>query len=188
MLTEHELYDWFAEHFIPVRCNTAFRVEFLSAYSVGSDGSDYQRWLEGEHEPTWERKNEVLRTIREETAAGLITERVKVMASPRTDYDRYACEWGYAHNGPAGERIRVWDLAETPLPALPISHDFWLLDNGQVLRMHYDEHGRFEGASIPSRSMLPAYQATRDLLWDGAVPFETWYPTHPELRRASRAA
>lgn len=188
MLGEQELYDWFAEHFVPGRCTRAFRVEFLSAYTVGSDGSDYQRWLDGEAEPTWERKNEVLRTIGEEAEAGLVTERVKVITDPRTDYDRYACEWGYAFNGPAGEEIRVWDLADHALPELPITHDFWLLDENKVLRMHYDEMGRFEGASIPKRSALSDYSRTRELLWGGAQPFHTWYPAHPELLRARRAA
>lgn len=188
ILSEAELIDAWTELFTPERHSRAFRVELLSRYSVASDGRDYDRWLAGEPEPTRDRKEAVLQGIRDRAAAGLVVERVKVMADPRTDYDRYACEWGYAYNGPAGERIRVWDLAEHPLPGGIVDHDFWLFDDDAVLAMHYDRDGRFAGATRPGVDELPAYLATRAVLWSGATPFETWWPAHPELLRSRRAA
>lgn len=186
VLSEQELNDFFEENFIPERHSVAFRAEFLSEYDVGTDGSDFHRYAAGELEPTWDRKRDVLKAIQTETDAGLVTERVKVIAAPVTLYDRYACEWGYDLNRTVGERIRIWDLAERALPQLEVTQDFWLLGDTAVLLMHYDEVGRFEGASLPDD---PApYVRTRDALWAGAVAFEDWYPAHPELRQARRAA
>lgn len=188
ILTERELIDFWNESFSPEQHCRAFRVELLSRYSVDSDGDDYRRWVAGEAEPTWSRKDKVARGIRERAAAGLVVRRVKVMADPRTDYDRYACDWGYAINGPAGERIRVWDLAEQALPAGVVDHDFWLFDDDAVLAMHYDATGGFTGATIPGPEELPDYLATRETLWSGAAPFDSWWPSHPELLRSRRAA
>jgi hypothetical protein len=41
---------------------------------------------------------------------------VRIIHDPITDYERYACEWGYTLNSPAGEIIRIIDLAQTQLP------------------------------------------------------------------------
>jgi Family of unknown function (DUF6879) len=41
---------------------------------------------------------------------------VRIIHDPITDYERYACEWGYALNSPAGEIIRIINLAQTQLP------------------------------------------------------------------------
>ena len=73
-----------------------FRMETLPAYTVDSDGDDYQRWLAGESEPTWERKTRWMDVLRRERAAGKVSSRVRVLSEQLTDYECYACEWGYA--------------------------------------------------------------------------------------------
>ncbi|MGH3950164.1 MAG: DUF6879 family protein, partial [Pseudonocardiaceae bacterium] len=93
-----------------------FRLETLECYEVASDGSDYRRYLDGEAEPDWARKQPWLDFLRAESASGRRRHRVRVIHDPPTDYERYACEWGYALNSAAGEEVRVLDLAETPLP------------------------------------------------------------------------
>lgn len=188
LLNEAQLYDFFAEHFHPDRYRIAFRLELLPAYAVGSDGDDFQRWLAGEAEPTWSRKQQVIDAIRDERRAGLVSRRVKVMSAQPTEYERYAAEWGYAYNVPAGEDVRVYDLAARPLPADVADHDFWLLGDDRGLAMNYDERGRFEGASHPSPDDLDSYIRTRDVLWAAATPFESWWAAHPELRRRPRVA
>lgn len=183
MLDEQELGEFFASHFT----RTAFRLELLPEYAVGSDGGDYQRWLDGAPEPTWERKNAWLDVLREDTAAGRANSRVKVMSQAVTDYERYACEWGYALNVQAGEDVRILDLAENHLPG-PLMHvrDFWLLDDEAVIVMHYDEHGRFLGGE-PTHN-VSRYQRARDLAVSASEPFEQWWARHPELHRTRRAA
>src|SRR3954451_18350582 len=188
LLPEDEINAFFAEHYRRDACRTAFRLELLASYAVGTDGDDFSRWLAGEPEPTWERKNPWLQVLRDERADGLRSSRIKVMSARPTDYERYAAEWGYALNVPAGEDVRIWDLSQHPLPADIVHRDFWLLGEDQVLVMHYDAHGRFEGASTPRPAEVPRYRHTRDVLWAGAEPFEPWWARHPELRRSRPAA
>jgi hypothetical protein len=188
LLDEAAIGAWFAEHYGPDAAHTAFRLELLPAYAVDSDGDDFRRWLAGEPEPTWKRKNAWLKVLRDEHAAGLRSSRVRVISEHPTDYERYASEWGYALNAEAGEDIRVWHLADQPLPPEIMRHDFWLVGDEHVLVMHYDTHGRFEGASTPPPSHAVDYQRTRDVLWAGAEPFMSWWARHPELRRTRRAA
>jgi hypothetical protein len=183
LLSEDELGTWFAEHYGPQAAYTAFRLEALPAYTVDSDGDDFARWLAGEAEPTWERKNAWLQVLRDEAAAGLRSSRVRVVSQVPTDYERYAAEWGYALNAEAGEDIRIWHLADHPLPDGIVTDDFWLVGDDHVLAMHYDDYGRFEGASVPESNLIPHYRHTRDVLWAGAEPFERWWARHLELRR-----
>ena len=184
MLDEHELGEVFARHFQ----RSAFRLELRGSYEVGSDGGDYQRWLEGAVEPTWERKNAWLDVLRADTAQGRSNARVKVMSDPMTDYERYACEWGYALNVTAGEDVGVIDLSEQSLPGDVVDHDFWLLDDALVIVMHYDRHGHFEAGEIASADRLPDYVRTRNNLETAAEDFQTWWARHPERHRNFRAA
>jgi hypothetical protein len=164
-----------------------FRMETLPAYAVNSDGDDYQRWLAGESEPTWERKTRWMDVLRRERAAGKVSSRVRVLSERLTDYERYACEWGYALNAEAGEDIRVLHRDEHAIPDGLIGRDFWVIDDDEVVEMHYDEDGRFEGAEILPRTVLPAYLGSRDASWTAAEPFVDWWTRHPELHRRAAA-
>jgi hypothetical protein len=57
----------------------------------------------GADTPTPERKQPWLDTLREWAEQGRHRRRVRIIHDPITDYERYACEWGYALNSPAGE-------------------------------------------------------------------------------------
>jgi hypothetical protein len=167
----------------------AFRLETLDAYDVGSDGGDVARYLRGEPEPDPERKGAWLARLRDERAAGKFRQRVHVLRSPLSDYLRYECEWGYVPNVAAGEDVRILDLAEQPRPAgLDIDHDFWLLDDQAVVRMHYDPAGRFTGAEILTEADLPRYRAARDAALSAAEPFTSYWQRHTEYHRSSQVA
>lgn len=182
MLSEQDLGEFFATHFT----RTAFRLEQLPEYAVGTDGSDFQRWLDGAAEPTWERKNLFLDDLRADRDAGRKNSRVKVMSAAPTDYERYACEWGYALNAPY-EDIRVLDLASTALPdELQEVGDFWLLDDEHVLVMHYDEHGMFLGGDVATD--VERYRAAHRAAAATSEPFTTWWDRRTELRRPKQVA
>jgi hypothetical protein len=167
----------------------AFRLETRAAYEVGSDGGDVARYLRGEREPDPERKGAWLTRLRAEQAAGKLRQRVHVLRSPLSGYLRYECEWGYVPNVAAGEDVRILDLAERPLPAgLDIDHDFWLLDDQLVVRMHYDEGGRFLGAEVLVAAELPRYRLGRDAALEAAEPFSSYWGRHPEYHRVNQAA
>ncbi len=168
---------------------SAFRLETLDAYDVGDDGGDVARYLRGEPEPDPERKGAWLARLRAERAAGKMRQRVHVLRGPLSGYLRYECEWGYLPNVTAGEDVRILDLAERPRPpAADIDHDFWLLDDQVVARMHYDQSGRFAGAEILADAELPRYRAARDAALEAAEPFTRYWRRHPEYHRANQAA
>jgi hypothetical protein len=165
-----------------------FRMETLPAYAVSSDGDDYQRWLAGETEPTWARKNRWLATLRAERAAGKISRRVRVLSAQLTEYEKYACEWGYALNAAAGEDIRVLRSAEHSVPEdVMTDRDFWIVDDREVVAMHYDAEGRFEYAEILPEDALGRHLDARDQAWEAAEPFVEWWARHPELHRSVNA-
>ncbi len=184
MLDVDALREFFDAHFT----RTAFRLETLDEYAVGSDGGDVARYLAGEPEPDPERKRPWLDALRNEAARGLYRHRVHVLTSPLNAYLRYECEWGYAPNTAASEDIRILDLAERPLPDAVVDHDFWLLDDAHVLRMHYDDAGRFLYGSLVAEPLVGLYRAARNAAWAVAEPFGTWWSARPHEHRASWAS
>ncbi|HEU0087479.1 MAG TPA: hypothetical protein VFQ77_07490 [Pseudonocardiaceae bacterium] len=162
-----------------------YRLETLPAYDVPTDRGDFPRYLAGEPAPDMERKGRWLDFLREQRAQGIDRHRVRVLRTPLSAYDRYACEWGYAYNVPAGDDTRILDLSERPLPAAVPDHDFWLVDQEHPVRLHYDNAGRFVGASVVDPAELGRYQAARHAAWSAAVPFEAWWAQHPEYHRVA---
>jgi hypothetical protein len=169
---------------------TAFRLELLPVYTSASDGGDVARYLRGEAAPDPERKEAWLSRLRAERDQGRIRQRVHVLASPIGGYLRYECEWGYAPNAAAGEDVRILDLAERSLPAAlaGIDHDFWLIDDAEVIVMHYDQDGRFTAAELLADTALPRYRAARDAALAAAEPFGPWWRRHPESHQVNHQA
>lgn len=173
----------------------AFRLETLPAYEVASDRkrsgdgaelSDFDRYLAGEAEPTWERKRPWLETLAREREHLRYRYRVRILGGPTglSDYERYSCEWGYALNTRAGEGVFVLDRGEKAVPEVVVDHDFWLLDDEVPVRMHYAEDGRFVGAT-EEPGMLRQYRAARDAALGAAEPFALWWARHPQVRRVT---
>jgi hypothetical protein len=184
MLDEEQLGSHIDRHFT----RTLFRLETLDHYAVDSDGDDFRRYLNGEPGPDLDRKGPWMEHIRDEVARGLHTYRVHVVDGPLTDYLRFEFEWGYAYNSAAGEHIRILDLSEQPRPDGLIDEDFWLIDEEQAIRMHYDSAGRYLGAAVAPSSLAPRYRTARDTAWSVAVPFTDYWHAHPQYWRDHPAA
>jgi len=174
MLDEQGLGDYIDSRFT----RNLFRLETLDLYNVNSERDEYRRYVAGETKPNYEHKKVWMEQIRGEVAHGAHTYRVHVVRSPLSDYLRFECEWGYVYNARAGERIRILDLAERPRPADLVDEDFWLIDEREVLRMHYDAEGRYVGAEVAPGEMLPRYLAAKDAAWSGAVDFADYWKAH----------
>lgn len=179
MLDEQELGDYIDSHFT----KSLFRLEALDYYNVASDGDEYERYVAGEATPNLEHKRPWMEHIRGEVARGLRTYRVHVVRSPLNDYLRFECEWGYVYNARAGEHIRILDLAEQPRPADLLDEDFWLIDDREVLRMHYDAEGRYIGAELAPGEALPRYLAAKEAAWSAGVDFADYWTAHPQYWR-----
>lgn len=179
MLNEQELGDYIDSRFT----RNLFRLEILDLYDVKGERDEYRQYVAGAIRPDPERKKRWMEQIRSEVARGAHTYRVHVVRSPLNDYLRFEFEWGYVYNARAGEHIRILDLAERPRPADLLDEDFWLIDEREVLRMHYDSEGRYVGAEVAPEEMLPRYLAAKDVVWSGAVDFADYWKTHERYWR-----
>ncbi len=150
---------------------------------MDSDGEDYQRWRDGAAEPTWSRKGAWLDVLRQERAAGKDSSRVRILSADLTDYERYACDWGYRLNSEASEDIRVLRRGKHEIPDGLVERDFWIMDDEQVVAMHYDRLGRFEGAEVLPDTARTEHLRTREAAWNAAEPFASWWSRHPELHQ-----
>ncbi|HEY2762483.1 MAG TPA: hypothetical protein VGJ13_00475 [Pseudonocardiaceae bacterium] len=163
-----------------------FRMEVRPEYEVTSDGEDFRRWLEGAIEPTWSRKQPWLDTLRRERDRGQVSTRVRILSEQVTDYERYACDFGYRYNSEY-EDIRVLRRGEHEIPTGLIERDFWIIGDSILVTMFYDEHGRLLGAEVANSDQLDNHLRTREQAWAAAEPFTAWWSRHPELHRRMAA-
>lgn len=163
---------------------SVFRFEGLRSYIADSDGEDYRRYVDGLPGPSMTRKQGWLDLLRNEAARGVHWHRVRLIQRPVSDYERYACEWGYAYNTAAGDDCRILDPGLRATPP-----DFWLVDNEKVALMHYGHDGHYLGADlITEGAEVKRYVEIRDALWNEAEPFYSWWDRHLEYHRQMRAA
>lgn len=175
MLSERELDGYWSDHFQ----RTAFRLEVRDSYDVDAERGNLDRYLAGEPAPgdssPW------LDELRGDSAAGKQWQWVHVVDGPLSDYLRMALEWGYAANVRAGAEVRILDLGRRARPAGLLDEDFWLLDDEAVLLMHYDERGRFLGAT--EADDRDPYRRARDAAWQAAEPLGHYWRKHPEYHQ-----
>jgi len=158
---------------------SAFRLEALPLYDVAAEQDEFDAWQRGEPLPERSIRTDpwLARVALTTMTAGKRWTRVHVVDEPLSDYLRYELA-GYAENQAAGEEIRIARRAEDPrLRNLP--PDYWLFDADTsrpwALEMRYDDAGRWLGAKlVEDRSRLVEYQRIRDLVWDVAIPLNSY--------------
>lgn len=145
--------------------HTAFRLERRHRYNAPQEAESFRRFLAGEpDERRWKRP--WLDLIRSLTAEGKRIERVRVVGSPVTDYNRFGYV-GAEINNAAGEDIRY--LARDQADGLP-DHDYWLLDSRMLALMQFDDDDRLLGAKIVDETAeIVRHNYWRDLAWHRAV-------------------
>ena len=152
---------------------------------------DFRRWLDGEPEPTWETRRRWLDSLTQWAQEGRPRRRVRLIHDPITDYERYACDWGYVHNTTAGEQIRILDLSEHELPP-ELEHapgDWSVIDDRDVIAMLYHPDGQFQAAQLLDVQHNTPYRDAARTLWALSEPFTSWWDHHPQHHRsAGRAA
>ena len=132
-----------------------------------------------------------LDTLTQWAREGRPRRRVRIIHDPPSEYERYACEWGYRYNIEAGEPTRVLDLAEVhpPRELQAAPGDWWLIDGRDVVKMHYHPDGSFRGTEVLTPQYVERYRAAADAAWRVAQDFTTWWAQHPQHHRsAGRAA
>ena len=147
---------------------SAFRLECLPSYDVTEDAERdaYRLWLAGERPPARER--EWPKLVASAVAAGKTMQRVRLVESPPTDYQRFEMEHGYPANVAAGEAIYILDHRPDGL----LTVDFWLFDDATAVVLEYDDEGRFL-APVVAETLAP-YRQARDMALKSSRPFREY--------------
>lgn len=94
-------------------------------------------------------------------------QRVRLVGTPLTEYQRFQFSWGYQENTEAGEEISILDHSTDGLLLV----DFWLFDDTTAVVLEYDA-GRFL-RPVAAETVEP-YRQARDMALKSAVPFREY--------------
>jgi hypothetical protein len=158
--------------------SSAFRLECLEEYAVTEDEerAAFRYFKDGwPLPPFWENERAWLETVRQAKRRGATMQRVRMVYGPLSDYQRFEFAWSYPYNEGAGEQIFVMEHGPTALEPLRNLHDFWLFDDATVVRLIYDDDGKFVGLESVENAEL--YCRIRDLALANAVPLGQFEPT-----------
>ena len=146
--------------------HTAFRLEARDDYDSSYENESLRKFLAGEPDDLpW--MQDWLKMIRAASAEGRRFTRVRVVTMPLTDYSRFGVWCSQFTNG-AGEDIRYITRDVATVIGLP-NHDYWLFDSRKLVRMHFDDIGRFEGGElIEDPAVIVQHSYWRDAAWHHA--------------------
>ena len=143
---------------------SAFRLEQHGNYSEEDEADYFASWRRRDPMPADWRTNPWVAGI---VADGRALTRVRVLDTPRTEYERFQLEWAYVGNARSGEDIRL--LERVDAQSLP-NYDFWLFDDTTAVRLIYAANGSFIGAE-PTIDTAP-YRAYRETALARAIPYQ----------------
>jgi hypothetical protein len=163
---------------------SVFRLENLDTYTTAHEQDRVARYLAGEEfqppaDSSWNEQ------MAGRVAAGCQWAKVHVLRDPTSAYFRYAAEWSWPNSSAYGQDVRILDLVRRSQPDDVPDEDFWIIDDEVVVRMHYDNDGRWQGADLAPVDDLPRYVLAKKRAYEMAVPFEQWWAAHPEHHRGS---
>jgi hypothetical protein len=156
---------------------SAFRLECLPAYLVPQDVEWLKAFREGRDRPQERDHRPWLQTVRDAKSRGARMQRVRMVETPLSEYQRFQFAWGYQENTSAGEEIYILDQQPPGL----LSVDFWLFDDELAVVLEYDDEGRFLRPVVADT--LAPYRHARDMALKSSVPFREYLArSHVEPR------
>lgn len=146
---------------------SAFRLESLPLYDVPHEAEAVAAWRAGQRPPLdTPETSPWLAQLKARTDSGYRWYRARILDYPLTSY----AEWelhGYQANQAAGEEIHVADRRwHRCLESL--REDFWIVDDETVIRMIYDDLGRFVRPELADD--IAPYLVKRSLALRHCVP------------------
>ncbi len=141
---------------------SAFRLETLPEYHVPQEAGLLAAFKRGQpievpDDHPW------LFTVRRHCGAAKTMQRVRIVSSPLSDYERFELAL-YRLSHSAGEDIRILTSVESRTFG-----DWWLFDGEAVFVLRYDATGRFLGTE--QASDVVRYRRIRDLVLENSIPF-----------------
>ena len=154
---------------------SAFRLEAQPRYTVDVEREAFGDWLRGEPRPadqypyyaTWLGR---VRTIADQ---GRSLERVRILETPPTDYQRFELHMA-RWNLEAGETLRTINRDAATEAGLPVDTDWWIFDDEAVAVMTFAPDGTPGGGHIiTDPDTVSRYSSWRDLAVHHSTPFQT---------------
>lgn len=158
-----------------------FRLEVLREYDSDRERDNIAAYLADEPKASF--TSDWNDFIRSKIEAGVVWNKVHVCRSPLTDYGRWAFEWPCADTEEAGQRLYVLDLAEVAEPPALPNYDYWMYDESVVVRMIYDEAGRYLGNERLPDADVAAHVAYRNAAIAAATNYPDYWASHPRFWR-----
>ena len=153
---------------------TAFRLETRDSYALGYEAPEFAEFLRGAAQPppevSWWRP--WLEQIRHLTREGKTVSRVRILAEPPSDYQRWEL-WAARWHSAAGEHISYMPRSRAREVRLPTLHDWWLLDDERVILMWFTETGGISHKTLSDDPRIVGrHREWRDLAVRNATPAE----------------
>ena len=144
---------------------TAFRLETRKQYNEPYEQADLKLFLAGTprlpDEAEWFRP--WIEQVARQAAQGKRISRVRVHDKPPTGYQRWE-RWVGTWNIAAGEDIRYMFRSKARQIGLPLDHDWWLLDDKQVIVMCFNAGGDVASSELLTDPLVVGeYGYWRDL-------------------------
>lgn len=153
----------------------AFRLETRDAYAMSYERMDFEKFLSGgpltePPEVDWWRP--WLDMVADRTAAGKRVGRVRVLAEPPTDYQRWVV-WGGQWNCRAGEDIRYIPRVRAQEIGLPLHQDWWLFDSSKLVILQFNQHDQLTALeTITDPDVVGRHCEWRDLAVRNSSPID----------------
>lgn len=146
---------------------SSWRWECQGRYDV--DRAGLERWLRGEPEIEDDEDRAWVAYIQGLTRAGIPFERVRMLADPPTDYNRWMLDIT-GRNVAAGESIRWISEGRARELGMP-TYDFYLFDEARLAVLRFDRDTVLTGVEvIDDENVVDQHRQLRDQVWPLAVP------------------
>jgi hypothetical protein len=163
---------------------TARRLEGRGRYNDPEEEVALQRFLNGQAEDqeyVADRDYWLDGTVRPAVAAGKIFQRVRLVADPLTQYQRFGLR-NCRDNVAAGEDIRYLTRAEANRLDLP-DHDYWLFD-GQLAMLWFTHDDRLLGAQwVADQEVTQQHEQWLNTALNAAAPYGEFLAADPSRDR-----
>ena len=163
--------------------HTAQRLEGRGRYNELSEAAALQRFLDGQTEdPEYvaSRSGWLEETIKPAVAAGKRFQRVRLVADPPTDYQRFGLR-NCRDNVAAGEDMRYLTRPDADRLDLP-DHDFWLFDDKRLVLLWFTPNNRLLGGQVVAdEDVVDQHRHWLSVALDAATHYEDFLAADPGL-------